>query len=337
MTICTLAAEHIAPAGRSPTRSSRASASASPPTSIPTATDSAAKRPGAPAAGPRRRRGDHQSDADARRASLPLRTTCPASTGPREAVKELRRADLILVLDISDLGPARHARRDRARSRRAGGLHRSSRERRGRCPPGPRYVDPEAAATGELVFELAAANGWPLTGAAARALYVAILTDTGGFRFSNTRPRMLRVAADLLETGRRSRADLSRGLCQRARGPARGCSPRRCRPWWWSPRSAWPGSPCRRAPSSGWASPPTISTASSSFPAPSRGSGWRSCSAKSRQGRIKVSLRSVGDVDVAAFARPFGGGGHTKAAGLVAPWLAGRGPGDGPGRGAGLS
>jgi bifunctional oligoribonuclease and PAP phosphatase NrnA len=29
-----------------------------------------------------------------------------------------------------------------------------------------------------------------------------------------------------------------------------------------------------------------------------------------------VSLRSVGDVDVAAFAKPYGGGGHTKAAGL---------------------
>jgi bifunctional oligoribonuclease and PAP phosphatase NrnA len=35
------------------------------------------------------------------------------------------------------------------------------------------------------------------------------------------------------------------------------------------------------------------------------------------QGRVKVSLRSVGDVDVAAFAMPFGGGGHTKAAGLA--------------------
>jgi len=34
------------------------------------------------------------------------------------------------------------------------------------------------------------------------------------------------------------------------------------------------------------------------------------------QGRVKVSLRSVGDVDVAAFAKPYGGGGHTKAAGL---------------------
>jgi bifunctional oligoribonuclease and PAP phosphatase NrnA len=34
------------------------------------------------------------------------------------------------------------------------------------------------------------------------------------------------------------------------------------------------------------------------------------------QGRVKVSLRSVGDVDVAAFAKAYGGGGHTKAAGL---------------------
>lgn len=34
-------------------------------------------------------------------------------------------------------------------------------------------------------------------------------------------------------------------------------------------------------------------------------------------GRVKVSLRSVGNVDVAAFAKQFGGGGHTKAAGLA--------------------
>jgi phosphoesterase RecJ-like protein len=31
---------------------------------------------------------------------------------------------------------------------------------------------------------------------------------------------------------------------------------------------------------------------------------------------VKVSLRSVGDIDVAAFAKAYGGGGHTKAAGL---------------------
>jgi phosphoesterase RecJ-like protein len=32
-------------------------------------------------------------------------------------------------------------------------------------------------------------------------------------------------------------------------------------------------------------------------------------------GRVKVSFRSLGDVDVAEFAHRFGGGGHKKAAG----------------------
>ena len=55
------------------------------------------------------------------------------------------------------------------------------------------------------------------------------------------------------------------------------------------------------------------------------------------QGRVKVSLRSVGDVDVAAFAKAYGGGGHTKAAGSVAHRIAGRGAGDGAAGGAGVS
>ncbi|HEX2250439.1 MAG TPA: DHH family phosphoesterase, partial [Gemmatimonadales bacterium] len=117
-----------------------------------------------------------------------------------EAVRELRRADLIIVLDISDLtrlGMLIETVRDRGVPVACIDHHVSE----GILPPGPRYLDPDAAATGELIYELAVANDWPVTQAAARALYVAILTDTGGFRFSNTTPRALRVAADLLETG----------------------------------------------------------------------------------------------------------------------------------------
>src|ERR671916_447366 len=117
-----------------------------------------------------------------------------------EAVKELRRADLIIVLDISDLtrlGMLIDTVRDRGVPVACIDHHVSA----GVLPEGPRYVDPDAAATGELIFEVAKGNGWPITQAAARGLYVAILTDTGGFRFSNTRPRTLRVAAELLEVG----------------------------------------------------------------------------------------------------------------------------------------
>src|SRR4051794_39737160 len=115
-----------------------------------------------------------------------------------EAIRELQRADTIVVLDISDLsrlGMLGETVRSRGVPVACVDHHVSE----GVLPDGPRYLDPGAAATGELVFELAVANGWPMTEEAARGLYLAILTDTGGFRFSNTRPRTLRVAAELLE------------------------------------------------------------------------------------------------------------------------------------------
>jgi len=36
-------------------------------------------------------------------------------------------------------------------------------------------------------------------------------------------------------------------------------------------------------------------------------------------GKVKISFRSTGDVDVNAFARRFGGGGHVKASGALVP------------------
>lgn len=62
-------------------------------------------------------------------------------------------------------------------------------------------VDPLYAASGELVMELHDAAGLDITPETAEALYVAIATDTGGFRFSNTTPRTHRLAARLVETG----------------------------------------------------------------------------------------------------------------------------------------
>lgn len=66
---------------------------------------------------------------------------------------------------------------------------------------GVSFRDSDACAAGELVYDLIMAGGGPLTPEAARALYVAILTDTGSFRHSNTSARCLRLAADLVEQG----------------------------------------------------------------------------------------------------------------------------------------
>lgn len=63
------------------------------------------------------------------------------------------------------------------------------------------WVDPEAAATGEMIYHLVGEMGVPLSQEVATNLYVAILTDTGSFHYANTTPRALRVAAALIEAG----------------------------------------------------------------------------------------------------------------------------------------
>jgi len=62
-------------------------------------------------------------------------------------------------------------------------------------------IDTTAGAAAELVFELIDYMGGELTRDMAVSLYVAIITDTGLFRFGKTSPRTHRIAARLLETG----------------------------------------------------------------------------------------------------------------------------------------
>lgn len=61
------------------------------------------------------------------------------------------------------------------------------------------YLNAEAAANCENIFELAPLLNYSLTVPAAKALYTGLSTDTGCFRYSNTTPRTLRIAADLCE------------------------------------------------------------------------------------------------------------------------------------------
>jgi phosphoesterase RecJ-like protein len=62
-------------------------------------------------------------------------------------------------------------------------------------------VDEEAPAVGELVLEIVAAAGVTLTPAMATNLHVALVTDTGDFRYANATPRAFRAAARLVEAG----------------------------------------------------------------------------------------------------------------------------------------
>lgn len=62
-------------------------------------------------------------------------------------------------------------------------------------------VDPAAAACGEIIYDLLSLLQVPVSKVIAEALYIAVSTDTGCFRYANTTARTLRVAAECLEAG----------------------------------------------------------------------------------------------------------------------------------------
>ena len=63
------------------------------------------------------------------------------------------------------------------------------------------WVDPAVAAVGVMIYRLLQALEVEITVDMATHLYVAILTDTGSFRYSNTDAEAFRVCAELLELG----------------------------------------------------------------------------------------------------------------------------------------
>jgi phosphoesterase RecJ-like protein len=233
------------------------------------------------------------------------------------AAREIGRADLILVCDISDLDRIGHlGQHVRARGVTVACIDHHASD--GTLPDGPRLVDPAAAATGELVYDLARVAGWALEPPAARALYVALLTDTGGFRFSNTSPRTLQVAAHLLQHGLDPEQVYTQVYASVPEGGVRLLAealdtlavevP---------PGLAWltvpPGALERHDVSSDELDGVV------EFARSIAGVRLAMLFREIAGGRVKVSFRSVGDVDVMLLARQFGGGGHRKAAGASLP------------------
>jgi phosphoesterase RecJ-like protein len=62
-------------------------------------------------------------------------------------------------------------------------------------------IVPEASSTGEILRDVIRALDIELTPEIAEALYIAVVTDTGRFQYSNTSAKALRLAAELVEAG----------------------------------------------------------------------------------------------------------------------------------------
>lgn len=73
-------------------------------------------------------------------------------------------------------------------------------------PYADNYIDHAASATGEIIYEIAErlCEMGELADIPHRVLdciYAAISSDTGGFRYANTTPKCMRIAAELIEAG----------------------------------------------------------------------------------------------------------------------------------------
>jgi len=176
------------------------------------------------------------------------------------------------------------------------------------------WVDPRAAAVGEMIYDLLPALGVALDRDIAVNLYTAIVTDTGSFRYSNTTHRTFEIAAALLSAGCQPAAvatalyedePLARlELTRKALGSL-VLDP--------SGRLAWIE---LDAADVAWSLAHDVDTEDLvNYPRSIAGVEVALFFKDRGHGPVKVSLRSRGRVDVAAFAARFGGGGHKQAAG----------------------
>jgi phosphoesterase RecJ-like protein len=179
-------------------------------------------------------------------------------------------------------------------------------------------VDSIACATGELLYDFVAELGLTITQDIAVALYTAILTDTGGFRFSNTSPRAHAIAAVLLGKGvdpeemyRRVYASVTPGRLMLLRDALNSLGVDAAHGLSWISVTA---DALER-----------FSVSSEDLdgivdhPRSIAGTRMALFFRELSHGKVKVSFRSTGDVDVNRFARQFGGGGHAKASGALIP------------------
>lgn len=173
------------------------------------------------------------------------------------------------------------------------------------------WVEPGASSTCEMVYRALSAWGVPLDVDLATCLYTGIVFDTGGFRHSNTTPDVLRIAADLVDRGVDHTRVVSRVLHERTFqgmqlvGRILSSATLHCH-----------GRLCVAAVH-GLHGSDLEGVVESLMQCVGVEVG--ALLTERANGRVKISLRSRGKVDVAALAARIAptGGGHRKAAGAV--------------------
>lgn len=177
------------------------------------------------------------------------------------------------------------------------------------------WIDSTASAVGEMIYNLCKAIGGRITKEIAECVYLALVTDTGSFHFSNTSDRTLKVASELIRAGAKpadigqavynnypwSRIELMRQVLDTVRRDETG-------------RVAMLRQTLEMRERAG-----AVDGDNNGFVNIPLAAKEVQAAVYMREvgpGKYRASLRSKGDINVAKVAEQFGGGGHKNAAGL---------------------
>ena len=177
-------------------------------------------------------------------------------------------------------------------------------------------IHEDASSTGEIIFDFLTAMKYPIQGIVADALYSCILTDTGSFRFSNTSAKTHQVASHLLGVGVNSKEIYHCVYEQNSRSKMALMGKALCNLKYecggslvWFVLSQDMFDLCQ---ASHWDT--------EGFPEIPRSIDGVEVSlmfTELDKNRVKVSLRSKGQIVINQIAEKFGGGGHHYAAGAL--------------------
>ncbi|WP_322819945.1 bifunctional oligoribonuclease/PAP phosphatase NrnA [Chloroflexus sp.] len=175
-------------------------------------------------------------------------------------------------------------------------------------------IQPQIPSCAEVLLDLFTALAWPISADAATCLYLGMLTDTQSFQTPHVAPATMRRAAMLLEAGAAKQLVIDAVFFSippstlRLTGMAMAQLQQEDGIFWTVVSQAM----LQAANADESATDDTVSRLQ-------RVAGMRACALfrERPDGTVKISLRSVPGVDVAAVAQRWGGGGHRQAAGAT--------------------
>lgn len=175
-------------------------------------------------------------------------------------------------------------------------------------------VDPTAAACGDIIYDILVLLGVTLDKEIAKAIYVAISTDTGCFRYPNTNSHSFRVAAACYE------ANDSLAILNQTLFDTNSLGRLRLQGWLVEHAQFYQDGqfvicPLPRAVEKELNLTEDDLENISGFPRSIEGVKVAATLREAEDGRIKISVRAVPGYDAAAICQNFGGGGHAGAAG----------------------